>query len=54
MKEVIEDIFYLSNLTWTKVDDCLRLPISIRMTDIRLREFAGEYDVNALRFGEED
>jgi hypothetical protein len=54
MKEVIEDIFYLSNLTWTKVDDCLRLPISIRMTDIRLRETAGEYDVNALRFGEED
>ncbi len=54
MSAVIEDVFYLSNLTWTKVDDCLRLPISIRMTDIRLRESAGEYDVDALKFGEED
>jgi hypothetical protein len=54
MISVLEDIFYLSNLTWTKVDDCLRLPISIKMTDIRLRESAGEYDIDALKFGEED
>jgi hypothetical protein len=54
MKAVLEDIFYLSNLTWTKIDSCSRQPLSIKITDIRLREFAGEYDYDALRFGEED
>ncbi len=54
MIAVLEDIFYLSNLTWTKIDSCSRQPLSIKMTDIRLREFAGEYDYDALRFGEED
>jgi len=50
---VLEDVFFLSNLTWTKVDDCSRLPLSIKMNDIRLREIAGEYDRDVLRFGEE-
>jgi len=54
LKNLLEDVFYLSNLTWTKIDDCSRQPLSIKMTDIRLREFAGEYDVDALRFGEEE
>ena len=54
IEDVLEDIFFLSNLTWTKIDDCSRLPLSIKMTDIRLREFAGEYDADALRFGGED
>jgi len=53
-EHVMEDVFYLSNLTWTKIDDCSRQPLSIKMTDIRLREFAGEYDRDALRFGEEE
>jgi hypothetical protein len=54
LEHILEDVFYLSNLTWTKIDDCSRQPISIKMTDIRLREFAGEYDRDALRFGEEE
>jgi len=53
IKEVIEDVFYLSNLTWTKIDDCSRLPISVKFADIRLRESAGDYDSDALRFDEE-
>jgi len=54
VEKVSEDIFFLANLTWTKIDDCSRLPITIKMNDIRLREFAGEYDRDALRFGEEE
>ena len=50
LEKVLEDVFYLSNLTWTKIDDCSRQPLSIKMTDIRLKEFAGEYDRDALRF----
>ncbi|MHA1251868.1 MAG: Piwi domain-containing protein [Candidatus Helarchaeota archaeon] len=51
-KDLIEDVFYLSNLTWTKIDDCLRIPISIKLTDIRLREIAGVYDEDELKFYE--
>jgi len=54
LEEILADIFYLSNLTWTKVDDCSRLPLSIKMNDIRLREIAGEYDSETFRFGEEE
>jgi hypothetical protein len=51
---ILDDLFALSNLTWTKPDYCSRLPISIKLTDIRLREVAGEYDENSLRFREEE
>lgn len=54
LESIIQDIFYLSNLTWTKIDDCARDPLTIKMTDIRLREIAGEYDKDALKFGEEE
>jgi len=50
IEEILEDVFYLSNLTWTKIDDCSRHPISIKMADIRLKEFAGDYDQDQLRF----
>jgi hypothetical protein len=53
IESVLEDVFYLSNLTFTKIDDCSRQPLSIKVTDIRLREFAGQYELDALRFGEE-
>ncbi len=53
-KRILEDIFSLANLTWTKPDYCSRLPISVKMTDIRLREIAGEYDEDKLRFSEEE
>ena len=54
MKEIVEDIFSLTNLTWTKIDFCSRLPITIKMADIRLREIAGDYDSGTLQFGEDD
>lgn len=52
IETVLEDVFYLACLTWTKIDDCSRLPISIKMNDIRLREIAGEYSADALKFDE--
>ena len=54
LKTVLEDVFYLACLTWTKIDDCSRQPLSIKMADIRLREIAGQYDRDALRFEEEE
>ena len=53
-REILEDVFALSNLTWTRPDYCLRVPISLKMTDIRLREVAGEYDKDELVFAEEE
>ena len=48
LTKILEDVFYLSNLTWTKINYCSKLPISIKMTDIILREVAGAYDQDAL------
>jgi len=50
IEKVIEDVYYLANLTWTKVDDCSRLPLSVKFADIRLRESAGTFDSDAFRF----
>lgn len=46
----LEDIHYLTALTWTKPDDCSRYPITTRLNDRRLSEDASEYDEDALRF----
>ncbi len=53
IKSVMQDIFYLSNLTWTRIDYCSRLPITIKMADVRLRESAGLYDEDSLKFEDE-
>ncbi|WP_145986962.1 hypothetical protein [Bradyrhizobium vignae] len=49
----LEDVFRLSTLTWTRPEDCLRLPITIKLTDRVLGEDATEYDEDELRFGDE-
>ena len=48
--DVLEDVFRLSNLTFTKIDSSSRLPLTLKMTDIRLREVAGRYDKDSLKF----
>ncbi|WFU42730.1 hypothetical protein QA640_09845 [Bradyrhizobium sp. CB82] len=50
--QCMEDIFRLSNLTWSRPEDCLRLPITIKLTDRVLGEDATDYDEDLLRFGE--
>jgi hypothetical protein len=53
-KHLLQDVFSLANLTWMKPEACSRLPISVKMTDIRLREVAGEYDEDKMKYLEEE
>ncbi len=48
-KELLSDLFKLSTLAFTKPDDCSRVPITIKMNDIKLSDTASEYDEDALR-----
>lgn len=50
INKIIEDLFNLSNLTWTKIDYCSRFPITTKLNDIRLKEIAGDYDEDSLEF----
>lgn len=52
-ENALEDVFWQSCLTFTKPDDCSTVPISLRLLDRRLREEAGEYDEDALRYSVE-
>lgn len=54
LESILEDVFALANLTYTKIDSCSREPLSIKMADIRLREEAGDYAADSLQFGEEE
>jgi hypothetical protein len=47
-KQVLEDIYRLSCLTYTKPDDCARNPITISMTDRRINLLGSKY--NAQKF----
>lgn len=40
----LEDIFYLSSLTWTRPEDCSRYPITMKLNDRYLSEDATDYD----------
>jgi hypothetical protein len=53
MEHVLEDVYALSNLTWTRPEDCTREPITIKLGDIRLREHAGKFDPDAISYEEE-
>lgn len=47
-EKCLEDIYYLTTLTWTNPRDCSREPITIKLTDRYLGEEAGEYNKNDL------
>jgi argonaute-like protein implicated in RNA metabolism and viral defense len=44
----LEDVSYLSCLTWTRPEDCSRYPITLKLNDRFLSEEATDYDENAL------
>lgn len=48
-KELLSDLFRLTTLAYTKPDDCSRVPITIKMNDIKLSDAATEYDEDAYR-----
>jgi hypothetical protein len=49
-EDILHDIFDLSNLTFTRIEFCSRLPLTIKMADLLLKEVAGKYDKDALNF----
>lgn len=52
--DCLEDLYYLTALTWTRPEDCTRYPITIKLTDRRLGEDASEYDADALELYESE
>ena len=50
MKQCLEDVFYLTALTWTRPDDCARYPITIKLNDRFLGEEATDYNAEALEY----
>jgi hypothetical protein len=52
-QDILEDIYALTCLAWTRPEDCTRHPITLKLADIRLREHAGGYDEDALEYTEE-
>ena len=43
-EEILRDVFFLTTLAFTKPDDCSRFPLTTKITDIRLREVASEFN----------
>jgi hypothetical protein len=48
----LEDLYYLTALTWSRPDDCTRYPITIKLNDRRLGDDASEFDRDALEFSD--
>lgn len=48
VQQCLEDVFYLSCLTWTRPEDSSRYPITIKLNDRFLSEEATDYDDDAL------
>jgi len=53
IERVLEDVFALSNLTWSAPDKCQRLPITVKLGDDFLRPIASPADVETALYGEE-
>lgn len=53
LAQILEDVYAQTCLAWTRPEDCSRYPITIKLSDIRLKEHAGGYDEDALEFGDE-
>lgn len=51
--DILEDIYAFACLAWTRPEDCSRDPVTIKLADIRLREHAGGYDADALKYDDE-
>lgn len=50
MAQILEDIFYLSNLAWSRPEGCTRYPITVKLNDRLLRDVAGEFDDDELNY----
>ena len=52
--DLLQDVYFLTGLAWTRPEDCTRYPLTIKLADIRLREHAGDYDSDAIEYGDPD
>lgn len=48
--ECVSDVYSLTCLAWAKPDDCMRDPITVKLTDRRLGEDASSFDEDAFEF----
>ncbi len=48
-EELLNDLFKLTTLAFTKPDDCSRFPLTIKINDVKLSDAASEYDEDALK-----
>ena len=48
IEHILEDIYYLSCLAYTKPDDCSRYPLTIKITDRRINILGSDFDLEAL------
>lgn len=54
LQDCISDLFALTILTWTRPEDCSRVPITTRLNDRFLVSEARTYDDDALAWGAEE
>jgi len=54
LEQLLQDIYWLTTLTWTRPEDCTRYPITIKLNDRRLFEDAGEFNNNEIETHEEE
>jgi argonaute-like protein implicated in RNA metabolism and viral defense len=50
LDKCLEDIYYMTALTWTRPEGCMRDPITTKLNDRFLREEATDYDSDGLEF----
>lgn len=48
--QCVSDVYSLTCLAWAKPDDCMRDPITVKLTDRRLGEDASPFDEDAFEF----
>jgi len=53
IETLLEDVYRLTVLAWTRPEDCTRYPITIKLNDRRLFEDAGDFDEHEINLHEE-
>lgn len=54
IEQILEDVYRLTTLTWSRPDDCSRYPITIKLNDRRLFEDAGQYEECEVELQDEE
>jgi len=54
IEQLLEDVYRLTTLAWSRPEDCTRYPITIKLNDRRLFEDAGEFNEHEIELYEEE